>query len=153
MTPKKSKRFWIMSKLIFFDNSYFDLSLKARFHRQKWQTIYLKRNFVKFIKDQIISISLLISKIKQKKEKVDPDFFDRRYIKYINIKSAMDVEIEKKGGILANDGSIHTTANSYKNYLKNNGLIIKDWTSGSLSKPSIKSVDKKVINEIINKYF
>jgi hypothetical protein len=46
-------------------------------------------------------------------------------------KSAMDVEIEKKGAIIDNMGNKHTTAQSYKNYLKDNNLVIRDWSLGS----------------------
>jgi adenylate kinase family enzyme len=47
------------------------------------------------------------------------------------VKSAMDIEIEKKGAIIDNMGNPHTTAQSYKNYLKNSGLVIRDWTEGT----------------------
>lgn len=53
----------------------------------------------------------------------------------INIKarSSFDDEIARKGAIIDNMGNAHTTAHSYKNYLKDNGLVIRDWSEGSNS--------------------
>lgn len=50
------------------------------------------------------------------------------------IRSAMDIEIDKKGAIIDNMGNFHTTPQSYKDYLKKNDLVIKDWTPGTLKK-------------------
>lgn len=53
----------------------------------------------------------------------------------INIKasSSFDDEIARKGAIIDNMGNAHTTAHSYKQYLKDNGLVIRDWAPGSNS--------------------
>lgn len=53
----------------------------------------------------------------------------------INIKatSSFDDEIARKGAIIDNMGNPHTTAYGYKNYLKDNGLVIRDWKEGTNS--------------------
>jgi len=45
--------------------------------------------------------------------------------------SSFDEQIRDKGAIVDNMGNKHTTAQSYKNYLKENNLVIRDWSPGS----------------------
>jgi len=65
--------------------------------------------------------------------------------------SAFDYQIQDKGGIVDCDGNIHTTAQSYKNYLKDNDLVIKDWSDGS-NKRQMQLSDRAEIAKQINKY-
>jgi len=66
--------------------------------------------------------------------------------------SSFDDEISLKGGIVDCNGGIHTTSQSYKNFLKENGLVIRDWSEGSLKKPTMHTVSKVDVAEIVNKY-
>lgn len=74
--------------------------------------------------------------------------------KFYGIKSAMDIHIDDKGGIVDNMGNTHKTAQSYKNYLKDNNLVIADWTQGSLQKEKI-GIDRKEIEKTLidNNFF
>lgn len=63
--------------------------------------------------------------------------------------SSFDKQINEKGAIVAQDGSIHTTARSYKNYLKDNDLVIKDWKDGS-NKPK-SNLDKEIKQVLLEK--
>jgi len=65
--------------------------------------------------------------------------------------SAFDYQIQDKGGIVDCDGNIHTTAQSYKNYLKDNDLVIKDWSDGS-NKRQMQLSDRAEIAKQINNY-
>lgn len=65
--------------------------------------------------------------------------------------SSFDYQIQEKGGIVDCNGKVHTTAQSYKNFLKDNGLVIKDWSDGS-NKPKQQLSDRAEIAKIVNKY-
>lgn len=65
--------------------------------------------------------------------------------------SSFDYHIQEKGGIVDNMGNVHTTAQSYKDYLKANDLVIKDWTDGSI-KPKQHLADRAEVAKIVNKY-
>lgn len=65
--------------------------------------------------------------------------------------SSFDYEIQEKGGIVDCNGNVHTTAQSYKNFLKDNDLVIKDWSDGS-NKPKQQLSDRAEIARIVNKY-
>lgn len=65
--------------------------------------------------------------------------------------SSFDYQIQDKGGIVDCNGNVHTTAQSYKNFLKDNGLVIKDWSDGS-NKPKQQLSDRAEIAKIVNKY-
>lgn len=92
-------------------------------------------------------LKYILSKIKGIFKKKDERFQNK--ISVI-IKSSFDSEIESKGGIVDNMGNVHTTARSYKNYLKDNGLVIRDWSDGSLKKPQMQLTDRGEIARIIN---
>lgn len=66
--------------------------------------------------------------------------------------SSFDNQINEKGGIVDCNGNVHTTAQSYKNFLKDNGLVIKDWSDGS-NKPKQQLSDRAEIARIVNKHF
>jgi hypothetical protein len=72
---------------------------------------------------------------------------------WYNIKSlsSFDYEIDKKGGIVDCNGNVHTTAQSYKNFLKDNDLVIKDWSDGS-NKRQMQLSDRADIAKQLNKY-
>jgi hypothetical protein len=74
--------------------------------------------------------------------------------RFYGVKSAMDIHIDEKGGIVDNMGNTHKTAQSYKNYLKDNNLVIADWEQGSLKKQEI-GVDRKEVEKILmdNNFF
>jgi len=63
--------------------------------------------------------------------------------------TSFDDEISKKGAIIDNMGNAHTTAHSYKNYLKENNLVIRDWTEGT-NKSSDRQFKGCDINDIPN---
>jgi hypothetical protein len=65
--------------------------------------------------------------------------------------SSFDYQINEKGGIVDCNGGIHTTAQSYKNFLKDNDLVIKDWSDGS-NKPKQQLSDRAEIARIVNKH-
>lgn len=65
--------------------------------------------------------------------------------------SSFDYQIRDKGGIVDCNGNIHTTAQSYKNFLKDNDLVIKDWSDGS-NKPKHQLCDRDKVGEIVNQY-
>lgn len=65
--------------------------------------------------------------------------------------SSFDYHIQEKGGIVDNMGNVHTTAKSYKNYLKENDLVIKDWSDSS-NKPKQQLSDRADVAKIVNKY-
>lgn len=65
--------------------------------------------------------------------------------------SSFDYQINEKGGIVDCNGNVHTTAQSYKNFLKDNDLVIKDWSDGS-NKPKQQLSDRAEIAKIVNKY-
>jgi len=65
--------------------------------------------------------------------------------------SSFDIHIKDKGAIVDNQGNIHTTARSYRNYLKENDLVIKDWSDGS-NKPKQQLSNRADIAAIVNKY-
>lgn len=66
--------------------------------------------------------------------------------------SSFDNQINEKGGIVDCNGNVHTTAQSYKNFLKDNGLVIKDWSDG-YNKPKQQLSDRAEIARIVNKHF
>ena len=76
------------------------------------------------------------------------DFKDKR-VGFI-IRSSFDSQIQDKGGIVDCNGNVHTTAQSYKNFLKDNDLVIKDWSDGS-SKREMQLSDRSEIAKQLNK--
>ena len=56
------------------------------------------------------------------------------------LSNSFDEQIRNLGGIVDNMGNVHTTAHSYKSYLKENGLVIRDWTEGT-NKPKAQKCD------------
>lgn len=85
--------------------------------------------------------------------------FKKRNNRYLDFRgittkslSSFDYEIQKKGGIVDNMGNVHTTAQSYKNYLKENNLVIKDWSDGSNTKPKQQLSNRADIARAVNKY-
>jgi len=65
--------------------------------------------------------------------------------------SSFDYQIQDKGGIVDCNGKVHTTATSYKNFLKDNDLVIKDWSDGS-NKKQMQLSDRAEIAKQLNKY-
>jgi hypothetical protein len=65
--------------------------------------------------------------------------------------SSFDYHIQEKGGIVDCNGNVHTTARSYKNFLKDNDLVIKDWSDGS-NKQKQQLSDRAEVAKIVNKY-
>lgn len=76
------------------------------------------------------------------------DSYDKNNL-ILSALSSFDKHINEKGAIVAQDGSIHTTARSYKNYLKDNDLVIKDWKDGS-NKPK-SNLDKEIKQVLLEK--
>ena len=72
----------------------------------------------------------------KEREVTEEEYFNemRPVTRHSSIKCAIDSHIDKYGAVVDNMGGQHTTAQSYKNYLKDNGLVIKDWTPGTLKK-------------------
>jgi len=64
--------------------------------------------------------------------------------------SAMDEHIRDKGAIVDQEGGIHSTASSYKDYLKRNDLVIKDWADGSNRKAPALS-NRNEISRLVEK--
>lgn len=65
--------------------------------------------------------------------------------------SSFDYHIQEKGGIVDQEGNVHTTSSSYKNYLKANDLVIKDWSDGS-NKKQMQLCDRSEVANIVNKH-
>lgn len=65
--------------------------------------------------------------------------------------SCFDYQIQDKGGIVDCNGNVHTTAQSYKNFLKDNDLVIKDWSDGS-NKRQMQLSDRAEIAKQLNNY-
>jgi len=65
--------------------------------------------------------------------------------------SAFDYHIQERGGIVDCNGNIHTTARSYKSFLKDNDLVIKDWSDGS-NKKQMQLSDRAEIAKQLNNY-
>lgn len=80
--------------------------------------------------------------------------FKSKFVGFGNITrslSSFDYQIQDKGGIVDCHGNVHTTAQSYKNFLKDNDLVIKDWSDGS-NKPKQQLSDRAEIAKIVNQY-
>jgi hypothetical protein len=139
--------------MIFFDNSYMDYSLKTRIERQRreWknciirtlQNKYFRRIFWRFHVSTMTSTGgygfrrktyLELKRDFTYKLPKPFDGFDGGSL--LIITNSFDNQIADKGAIVDNQGNIHTTAQSYKNYLKENDLVIKDWSDGSLNRSS-----------------
>jgi len=65
--------------------------------------------------------------------------------------SSFDYEIDRKGGIVDCNGNVHTTAQSYKSFLKDNDLVIKDWSDGS-NKRELQLSNRAEIAKIVNNH-
>lgn len=65
--------------------------------------------------------------------------------------SSFDYHIQEKGAIVDQEGNLHTTAKSYKDYLKANDLVIKDWSEGS-NRKQMQLSDRREIAKLVNKY-
>jgi hypothetical protein len=63
--------------------------------------------------------------------------------------SSFDYQIRDKGGIVDCNGKVHTSAQSYKNFLKDNDLVIKDWSDGS-NKREMQLSDRAEIAKKLN---
>jgi hypothetical protein len=64
--------------------------------------------------------------------------------------SSFDYHIRDKGGIVDQEGNVHTTASSYKDYLKKNDLVIKDWSDNNSDRMQLS--DRNEVAKIVNKY-
>lgn len=150
-------------KLSFFDYSYVDTSFLTRMERQKDQIIKGLSRLKCRLPSFLITKTYTSYRLKSKNEllqnisfyyKILLAFFEKdiknKSIGMI-IKSSFDNQIQEKGGIVDCNGGIHTTAQSYKNYLKDNDLVIKDWSDGS-NKPKQQLSDRAEIAKIVNKY-
>lgn len=143
--------------MIFFDNSYIDTSFIARWRRQRRKLINLFHLKLPNILSEEYMVGcevrrrLSLEKIKLsirsflKQFKPKQDLSAWQNMMMIKSSSSFDDQINDKGGIVDNMGNVHTTAHSYKNYLKENNLVIKDWTEGSLKKPEFKRCDDQDI--------
>lgn len=120
--------FWIPS--FFVNEGFQSLSFKAKAE--------LKEDIIFFYKKLLAYF--------KKKVNYTCDFYSTKSL------SAMDYHIQEKGGIVDNLGNVHTTAQSYKNYLKENDLVIKDWADGTNKKQSMQLTDRTHIAELLNKY-
>lgn len=142
--------------IVFFDTSYVNQSISARWSRQIDQ---LRSLFNLYLPDFLAEqYSANRSEIKKRFTLKNIGFvlpkMRRKPIEYkegawfgINIKatSSFDDEIARKGAIIDNMGNAHTTAHSYKNYLKANGLVIRDWTEGTNKRQVQKASNEDVL--------
>lgn len=148
--------------MIFFNNSYKDLSFSARAHRQKRQLEKLiYSDLPRLIPAILIEEYMTTSGIK-KRYTVDKILSQARYFwqRYfgsriicegfsdVNLyvgKNAFDRHIDEFGGIQDTMGNVHKTGSAYKEYLKQNNLVIRDWTPGTLKKSEFKKCENSDI--------
>ena len=100
-------------------------------------------------KELKIDLSYFFKKLVAKLKKETNNFSSSSYYSTKSL-SSFDYQIKDKGGIVDCNGKIHTTARSYKNFLKDNDLVIKDWSDGS-NKKEMQLSDRAEIAKQLNK--
>jgi hypothetical protein len=162
-----------MIKFVFFDYTYVDTSLTTRLERQRKQIfswlqkiipnlplcLVIERyegkeikSFNRLKKDLINHYKKLLAKLK--KQSIFKEIELKEVFVNFSVLSSFDNQIKDKGAIVDQEGGLHTTVASYKDYLRKNDLVIKDWKDGSLRKQEMQLCNRddiaRTLERLIN---